>query len=266
MGENMAQSGRISVERRGAVLLIGLDRPEKRNGLTPEMFVALNDAYTLLEDDGALLVGILHAHGDHFTGGIDLPRFAAAMAEGSDLPHAPDKVDAFALRGRPRTKPVIAAVKGICFTAGIELMLAADIVVAGSDCRFAQIEPKRGIMATGGATFRFVERAGWGNAMRWLLTGGEFDAEEARRIGFVQEIVAPAEVLDRAQAIAAEITDKAPLAVRATRSSALTYATRGQDAAIAEFGVIQKGLAASADAREGVLSFVEKRPPRFTGH
>lgn len=265
MGETTAQTGRISVEQREGVLLIGLDRPEKRNGLTPEMFVALNEAYTLLEDDEGLLVGILHAHGDHFTGGIDLPRFAAAMAEGSDLPHAPDKVDAFALRGRPRTKPVIAAVKGICFTAGIELMLAADIVVAGSDCRFAQIEPKRGIMATGGATFRFVERAGWGNAMRWLLTGSEFGAEEARRIGFVQDIVPPAEVLARALAIAGEITDKAPLAVRATRTSAMTYATDGQAAAIAAFGTVQQRLAASADAREGVLSFIEKRPPRFTG-
>lgn len=258
-------AGRISVERRGNVLLIGLDRPEKRNGLTPEMFLALNDAYTLLEDDAGLWVGILHAHGDHFTGGIDLPRFAAAMAEGGDLPHAPDKVDAFNLRGRPRTKPVIAAVKGICFTAGIELMLAADIVIAGSDCRFAQIEPKRGIMATGGATFRFVERAGWGNAMRWLLTGSEFNAEEARRIGFVQEIVEPAAVLERALAIAGEMTDKAPLAVRATRDSARTFALHGQEAAIAGFSETQRRLARSADAAEGVRSFIEKRPPRFTG-
>ncbi|RJF94724.1 enoyl-CoA hydratase [Oleomonas cavernae] len=258
-------TGRISVERRGQVLLIGLDRPAKRNGLTPEMFEALNDAYTLLEDDPALWVGILHAHGDHFTGGIDLPRFAARMADGGDLPHAPDKVDAFALRGRPRTKPVIAAVKGICFTAGIELMLAADIVVAGSDCRFAQIEPKRGIMATGGATFRFVERAGWGNAMRWLLTGSEFGPQEAQRIGFVQEIVEPAGVLDRALEIAGEITDKAPLAVRATRRNAMTYALEGQAAAIAQFREIQQTLARSQDAREGVMSFIEKRPPVFSG-
>lgn len=257
--------GRISVERRGRVLLIGLDRPAKRNGLTPEMFEALNEAYTTLERDPELWVGILHAHGDHFTGGIDLPRFAAAMQEGGDLPHKPGTIDAFGLRGEKRTKPVIAAVKGICFTAGIELMLAADMVVAASNTRFGQIEPKRGIMATGGATIRFVERAGWGNAMRWLLTGSEFDVNEAYRIGFVQEVVAPEFVLDRALEIAAEITDKAPLAVWATRSNSLTYALHGQDAAIAQFTDIQKRLATSDDAREGVMSFIEKRPPEFKG-
>ena len=79
--------------------------------------------------------------------------------------------------------------QGICFTLGIELMLAADIVIAAEDCRFAQIEVKRGIMPAGGATVRMVERAGWGNAQRYLLTGDEFGAAEALRLGFVQEVV-----------------------------------------------------------------------------
>ena len=87
--------------------------------------------------------------------------------------------------------------QGITFTIGIELMLAADVVVAASDCRFSQLEVKRGIMATGGATIRMVERAGWGNAMRYLLTGDEFDVATALRLGFVQEVTAPGDQLNR---------------------------------------------------------------------
>ena len=98
-------------------------------------------------------------------------------------------VDPLSLRPPIRTKPLVCAVQGICFTLGIELMLAADIVVAADDCRFAQIEVKRGIMPAGGATIRMVERAGWGNAQRYLLTGDEFGAAEALRLGFVQEVV-----------------------------------------------------------------------------
>ena len=76
-------------------------------------------------------------------------------------------------RGWCALKPLVIAVQGICFTVGVELMLSADIVVAADDCRFSQMEVKRGIMARGGATIRMVERAGWGNAMRYLLTGDE---------------------------------------------------------------------------------------------
>ena len=95
------------------------------------------------------------------------------------------------------------AVQGICFTLGIELMLAADIVVAADDCRFAQIEVKRGIMPAGGATVRMVERAGWGNAQRYLLTGDEFGSAEALRLGFVQEVVPAGRQKARALEIAA---------------------------------------------------------------
>ena len=103
---------------------------------------------------------------------------------------------------RIRTKPLVCAVQGICFTLGIELMLAADIVVAADDCRFAQIEVKRGIMPAGGATVRMVERAGWGNAQRYLLTGDEFGSAEALRLGFVQEVVPAGRQKERALEIA----------------------------------------------------------------
>ncbi len=144
-------------------------------------------------------------------------------------------------------------------------MLAADVVIAASDCRFSQLEVKRGIMATGGATIRIAERAGLGNAMLHLLTGDEFDAAEALRMGLVQRVVAPGEELACAMAIAEKIAAQAPLAVRATRSNVLLAFEDGPARALARFEEIQRGLANSDDAAEGVRSFVEKRAARFTG-
>ena len=117
-------------------------------------------------------------------------------------------------------RTLVAAVQGICFTLGIELMLASDIVVAASDCRFAQIEVKRGIMPSAGATIRMTERAGLGNALQYLLTGDEFNAETALRLGFVQEVVAPGSERQRAIEIATLISEQAPLAVAATLANA----------------------------------------------
>lgn len=259
--------GSVTTEARGALWLMGLNRPKKLNGLTPKMFGELKAAYRHLEEDDTLRVGILFAHGDHFTAGLDLPKFAEQFASGADFAGAgePDAIDPFARFGRPRTKPLITAVRGITFTAGIELMLAGDIVVAAEDCRFAQIEPKRGIMAVGGASFRFVERAGWGNAMKLLLTAEEFDAAEAYRCGLVQDVVPAGRDLDRAVEIAEAIAANAPLAVRATLANARLYAKEGEAAAVAEFADINKKLANTQDFQEGVASFKEKRPPRFEG-
>jgi enoyl-CoA hydratase/carnithine racemase len=106
-------------------------------------------------------------------------------------------------------------------------MLATDVRLAATTARFGQIEVRRGIYPVGGATMRFPAEVGWGNAMRWLLTGGEFDAAEALRIGLVQEVVEPAELLDRAVALADEIAAQAPLGVRSTIASARPRSRRG---------------------------------------
>ena len=256
--------GQISSELRGRVFIMRIERPKKLNGFTVKMIRELAAAYSTLEDDDEAWVGLLCAEGAHFTAGLQLDQLGPYMARGESV--WPEKhVDPLGLHDNRRSKPLVVAVQGITFTLGIELMLAADIVVAAHDCRFAQLEVKRGIMATGGATLRMMERAGWGNAMRYLLTGDEFDAAAALRMGFVQEVVPAGSQFERALEIAERIAAQAPLAVRATIASSRLAAEQGPQAAIAEFRAVQARLANSADAKEGVASFLEKRAARFSG-
>ncbi len=259
--------GGIVCEVRGAVLLIGINRPAKRNGFTPKMMDELGRAYTRLDDEPALRVGVLHAFGDHFTAGLDLPTIAPLMRAGKKaFPQGMVEPTDLGMEGyRRRTKPMVVAVKGITYTLGIELMLAADIVVAADNCRFSQLEVKRGIMATGGATLRMAQRSGLGNAMLHLLTGDEFDSAEALRLNFVQRVVPAGRELDEAVTIAQTIATQAPLAVVATRQNVLKALEHGPVVAMHDFIPVQHGLANSEDAQEGVASFVEKRPARFTG-
>ncbi len=262
MSSETHPDGGVSVERRDHVLLIGLERPAKYNGLTPKMMGELVEAFTRLDEEEGLRVGVLFGHGKHFTAGLDLPKFREGMKSGNR--ERRDGVDPFAL-GRVCRRPVICAGHGITYTAGIEMMLGCDIVIAADDCRFSQLEPKRGIMATGGATFRFIERGGWGNGMYHLLVVDEFDAAEALRVGLVQEVVPAGQQLDRALELAGKIAALAPLAIEATKASARLYAEQGQKACIAEFRETQQRLASSEDAEEGVRSFVERRDPVFQG-
>ena len=259
--------GTITTQRLDGVLLIGINRPAKRNGFTPRMFRELGEAYTLLDDDPQLRVGVLHALGDHFTAGLDLPTIAPLMQRGEKaVPEGLVEPTDLGTPGyRRRIKPMVAAVKGITYTLGIELMLAADIVVAADNCRFSQLEVKRGIMATGGATLRMAERAGLGNAMLHLLTGDEFGSAEALRLNFVQKVVPAGQELDEALRIAQAIAAQAPLAVVATRLSVLKAVEQGPVEAMGEFIEVQQRLSRSDDAAEGVKSFVEKRAARFTG-
>ena len=259
--------GSIDCTVQGSLLLIGINRPTKRNGFTPKMFRELGEAYSLLDDDPELRVGVLHAHGAHFTAGLDLPTIAPLMRKGiKAVPLGLVDPLNLGMEGyRRRTKPMVVAVKGITYTLGIELMLAGDIVVAADDCRFSQLEVKRGIMATGGATLRMAERAGMGNAMLHLLTGDEFDSTEALRLNFVQKVVPAAQVLEEAVKIATAIAAQAPLAVVATRLNVLKAIEHGPLVAMHDFIPVQNGLSNSADAKEGVASFVEKRVARFNG-
>ena len=256
--------GTVDVERHGSVMLIGINRPKKLNGFSLKLVNELAEAYDRFEKDEEAHVAVVHAFGPHFTAGVQLDQVGDMFAAGL---HAsiPGKIDPFDLFAPLRTKPVIFAVQGICFTVGIELMLAGDIVIAASDTRFGQIEVRRGIFANHGATLRIVERAGWGNAMRYLLTGDEFDAETAFRLGLIQEIVEPGRQLDRAIELAESIAAQAPLAVSQTLVTARKGVFDGWYAAAADFGPEQARIMKTEDAREGVASAKERRTAVFRG-
>jgi enoyl-CoA hydratase len=254
----------ITVERAGHVLLIGLNRVEKRNALDPAMSAGLVRAYTLLDEDDELRAGILYGHGDHFTSGIDLPAMAASMAR--ERPAAPaEGVSPLGLGGRPCRKPVVVAVQGRCYTVGIEYILASEIAVAAENTIFAQLEVARGIFPLAGANWRMPERVGWGNAMRYVLTADEFDAAEALRIGLVQEVVPVGQQVERALAIAERIASRAPLGVQAALLNARKGLREGEAAAYADVAPTRVRLMATEDAKEGVQAMVERREPRFQG-
>ena len=230
MSASIASAGRITREVRGHLLLIGVDRPAKKNAFDLAMLAGLAEAFTELDRSPDLRCGVVFAHGADFTAGLDLGNVAPSLTQGGGLA-PPGGVDPFGVHGAPCSKPVVCAVQGLCLTLGIELMLACDVVVAAEGARFGQIEIKRGIFPFGGGTWRWVEACGWGNAMRYLLTGDMLDAATALRLGLVQEVVAKELVLTRAIEIAETIAAQAPLGVMATLRSARLAALRGPAAA-----------------------------------
>lgn len=255
----------ITVERIGHVLTIGLNRPDKRNAADFAMLAELAAAYGMLESDPDLRVGLLHAAGEHFTAGLDLADIGPRMTDGK-LDFVPDGgIHPWQVAGRSLTKPVVMAVQGTCLTLGIELILASDIVVASDSARFGQVEVSRGILPFGGATIRFTRSAGWGNAMRWMLTGDMFDAAEAYRMGLVQDVVPHGEQYDRALELAQRVAAQAPLAVQATLENARLAVREGDAAAEALLMPALARLAATEDASIGIQAFLARKPAAFVG-
>ncbi|HEY9497654.1 MAG TPA: crotonase/enoyl-CoA hydratase family protein [Terrimesophilobacter sp.] len=256
---------RITVDRDGHVLLIGFNRPDKRNAADLRLLQELSLAYGELDRDPELRAGFVFAHGDHFTGGLDLadvgPRIGA-----SGLEMVPEGgINPWAVDGAAVRKPVVMAVQGMCLTLGIELILASDFAVAADSAVFGQIEVSRGILPFGGATIRFPRTVGWGNAMRWILTGDSFDAAEAHRIGLVQEIVPHGEQYARGLELAHRVAAQAPLAVQATLANARAAVRHGDAAAEAGLQPELVRLAATEDARIGMAAFLSRQPAAFVG-
>jgi len=254
----------ITREARGHVFLIGLNRPEKKNAFTLKMLHELSAAIGEYEENSDLRCAVIFAHGDAFTAGLDLMDVAPAMAGKSGiLPEG--AYDPLGVHGKRSTKPIIVAAQGLCLTLGIEMILASDIAVLGENARLAQIEIKRGIFPFGGASQRWVTASGWGNAMRYLLTGDELDAQTAYRIGMAQEVVPVDRVLPRAIELAETVAAQAPLGVQATLRSARQGLEEGHQTAFEQLVPEIRKLMTTKDAQEGVMSFMQRRPAVFRG-
>jgi enoyl-CoA hydratase len=258
--EQEAPEVRMSID--GHICVISLDNRAKKNAITPDLMSQLSKHLTAFEEDDDLWVAVLDPAGEHTTAGLDMPKFFGPTATAKPIPN--DQVDPFAL-ARRTTKPVVSVVHGITYTIGIEMMLAGDIVVAADTARFCQMESKRGIAPLGGAHFRYLTRTGWGNAMYHLFLCDEFDAQEALRIGFVQEVHPYGRHRERAMEIARGICRCAPIGLRAAKKAAQLYLEPGERLAIKAIPGIEKAVFASEDFKEGMQSFMERREARFHG-
>ena len=261
---NPPNQGKVSREIRGHVFLIGLDRAEKRNAFDSHMIHDLSLALTEYEDNPELRCAIVFAHGEHFTAGLDLLELQPKLADGV-FQFSDAMVNPWGTVGRQRTKPLITAVQGYCYTAGIELMLNSELVIANENTQFTQIEVQRGILPFGGATVRFVQAAGWVKAMKYILTGDMFYAQDAYAMNLVTEVVADQQQLPRALELAERIASAAPLAVQATLKSAHQAFLHNPEVAFSQLQSLLNPLLHSEDAAEGVRAMLERRTANFKG-
>lgn len=251
------------VERDGAVLMVTIDRPQVLNSLTPAAHAELARAFDLYAADPALRVAILTGSGERaFCVGTDLKELAATERE----EYPPSGFAGITTRF-DLWKPVIAAVNGLCFGGGVEIVAACDLAVAADHAEFSLPEPKVGLAALGGGGLqRLVRQMPMKEAMSLALTGKRIDAVEARRIGLINEVVPSKELRARARAIADEILVCAPLAVEATKQvMLLSLAEPDLQASMRKTYPAAVRMLASEDAREGSRAFAEKRKPLWQG-
>lgn len=250
----------------GHVLEIKVNRPEKLNALSPQMFDEISLALGELDRNPDLRVGLLYAEGKHFSSGIELDKWAPIFAAGKGFPCPPGGLDPFAMNGPRCRKPLVMAVQGYCYTWGVEIMLTTDVRIAAEDTRFAMLEVKRGIYPCGGATLRLPQQMGWSNAQHHLLTGDPWSAAEAYRTGLVQAVVPVGEQYQAARDAANRIAAAAPLGVAAVLKSTRLAHLEGEEVAARHIFDDMPSVMGSADAREGVQSFMEKRTAIFKGN
>lgn len=259
----MSETPVILDERRGAVAILTLNRPDKRNALNSQVRSAFLASLDAIGRDSAIRAVVVTGAGDKaFVAGADIGEFEGrSPVDQYRAMKAPTIFEA--LERFP--KPVIAAINGFCLGGGMELALACDIRIASTGAKFGQPEVNLGIIPGGGGTQRLPRIVGMGAALRMILSGDMIDATEALRLGLVEEVVAPDQLMTRTIALAETIASKSPVAVMAAKE-----ATRAAlSMSLAEGMKIETALFqlcfSSEDKGEGVRAFLEKRAANFTG-
>lgn len=249
-------------ERRGAILIVRLNRPDARNALTPGLMSGIGAAMVDAESDGAIRAVVLIGTGDRaFCAGMDLRAFAS----GAKMGLADDE----GMRGFHRlsrgeiTVPVIGAANGSAIGGGFELLLGCDLIVASSGAQFGFPEVKRGLFPAGGGTF-IGTRLPLVIALEMTLTGDSIPATRAYELGLVNAVVAPDEVLSAALSYAERIASNGPLGVAAAKELVRLSVTDAERAA-ERLTECQRSVFSSDDAKEGAMAFVEKRAPVWQG-
>jgi enoyl-CoA hydratase len=247
----------VVTERHGRVLAVRLDRDAKLNAMDHAMTLGLDAAMNLLEDDAELWVGVLTGNGRAFSAGSDL----ADPDRNTTARGGP-----YGLIRRERRKPLIAAVDGLAFGGGFEMVLACDMVVASHRASFALPEVKRGLLALYGGVFRGARALPLNLAREMVLTGEAIGAERAQALGLVNHLCDDGTALDVALALAQRICANSPVAVR----ESLAVINGSIDATDALAWQLSSEAAArvraSADSREGIEAFLDKRAPVWPGH
>ena len=246
----------------GATFLITLNRPAKLNALNQEVMSDINNAidHFLANDDlkGAIITG---AGEKAFAAGADIKEFLSLDSEkGAELSQRGQKIFA-KIENSP--KPIIAAVNGFALGGGCELAMACHFRIASDNAMFGQPEVKLGLLPGYGGTQRLPRLIGRGKATELLITGDMIDAPEALRLGLVNEVTAPADLLARCQKILGRAYRQSPLAIAYTLE-AIQIGEEGKDGYSAEYERFGKAIA-SDDGKEGATAFLEKRKPDFKG-
>ncbi len=260
----------IRAEQDGPILLITIDRPEKRNALSLEMSRKLLEQWRRLQQDPALRVAILIGAGKvAFCAGADMTEIGSYYGSMTPIERRELSEREPGLGGITRNldpgKPIVCAINGHCLAGGLELALACDIRLAASHATFGLPEVKRGIIAGAGGTQRLIRLMPRGLALEMLMTGEAIDAATALRAGLVNHVVSADELLDTARGLAQRIAQNAPLAVQAARAAAL----RGRHLSLEDGLRLEQHYAeplrGTEDAQEGVRAFIEKRAAAFKG-
>jgi enoyl-CoA hydratase len=256
---------KITIERKGQTVLIGINRPYIDNRLDPDATESLARAYYNYDRDPSLRAAVLFGYGDRFSRGIDVDAYKAFAQSGKKMMDGPGFIDPLGRTKPALTKPLVVAVHGDTWNMAHELFLVADIRVASEDTEFGQDENTHGRFPGGGSTVRFPREAGWGNAMRFILTGDHWGAKEALRMGMVQEVPPDRDAaLAKAVEIASKIAACGPLGIKTSLASS-HMALDDSETALGNLDDQYRALYATWDFREGRDAEVEKRPPVYEG-